>query len=218
MPAQPNRTSSITNFFVYAVAVVALIVSLSPNASAQTIWTISVDVTSNADRPLYMVLPDHGGCMNLPHQNPENLYVCPGDTVQWDFSTMGKHGLLTIHQNRGFQNVKGIKDKWFRGTEGGTTPGVNMASVTIDGHDPGNVYEYCLAIYDNKNGAPYVLHAHDPKIIIGGTPFGARLAELQEEFRPVLDEIAKDSKDDSARRKAIKINEEIEKLKKLLQK
>jgi hypothetical protein len=93
-----------------------------------------------------------------------------------------------------------------------------MASVTIDGHDPGNVYECCLAIYDNKNGAPYALHAHDPKIIIGGTLFANQLIELQKQFSPVLGEISKDPKEaEKIRRKAKKLDEEIEKLKKLLE-
>jgi hypothetical protein len=214
MPGQIGPSTIPRRSLFYAIAVATLGIFLVPTVRAATTWTITIDVHTGKDKPDYSFKYDvYPNCKNLPpagSQDPENLVVCPEDTVYWDFVTVGTHKLLTMHQNQGFQPSG--HDTWFRG-DAATKP-----SVVIDKNDHGSTYEYCVAVYDDK-GTKHQLYSHDPKIIIGGTLFAARIVELQKEFSPLLDEISKDSGEgEKARRKAKKIDEEIEKLKKLLQK
>jgi hypothetical protein len=217
MPALLSLSPTIKKLLVYLISVASLTILSASSTKAYTTWTILVDVSQGADPPAYSFkyspqnpAPNCPGLPPMSAQKAEKLHICPGDKVEWNIRAIGSEKTLTIHQNQGFQPHG--SDTWFR-------PGpLTLAGVVSDPHDLGTSYEYCLAAYDNQ-GYNYQLYSHDPKIIIGGAKLADEFGDLQKQFSPLLNEIAKDSKEtEKARSKAKKIEEEIEQLKKLLEK
>lgn len=164
-------------FAVLAIAAAAFSVLFISAAEAQaappppppppTTWTITVDVSSGNEKPSYTVSPPANGhnCAGTnPHPVPsaEYLYICPGDTVQWEVKTKGGNGKLSVYQKDKFLYKGATSTQWFHTKEGqppdsGTTQG-NAAK--------GTEHEYCIAAFDDDSANPH-LFVHDPKIVIG---------------------------------------------------
>ncbi|MGC2527990.1 MAG: hypothetical protein WA639_09595 [Candidatus Acidiferrum sp.] len=166
---------------IFVIAVAAFSIVPASSARGNTTWTITVDVAKSAalgsDFPYYTVQsspPNAPDCSDpsSPPRDLGDLYVCAGDKIQWTPNTTGKAGWLTIHQRQGFLPAGGNPSQWFRARE------KKYATVTTDAGDFGAIYEYCIAVHDDK-GRPAKLYTHDPKIIIGG----ARLEVLIQTFQ-----------------------------------
>jgi hypothetical protein len=207
-------------FLAYTIIVFAFGVLFAPSSKSQTIWTITVDVTKGNDPPNYTVDPPADSpkknCADpnsSPKPSADNLYICPGDQVQWNVMTTGGRGLLTIHQKDGFHyGASSPPQQWYRGTEKGT-----LAYLTTAKTDKVYSYEYCVAVYDD-NGS---LYTHDPKIIIGGANPDVQIAEYQKAYRDLVTAIAADPNakkkaKEQAKNLAAKINEQIQELIRLL--
>ncbi|HEY2546746.1 MAG TPA: hypothetical protein VGI46_11825 [Candidatus Acidoferrum sp.] len=217
MPAQQTPRTARHTFPAYLIAVAALSILSTSYAKANTQWTITVSVNKGTDPPKFGLSytgPDPTcGVPAQSDQDPENLYVCPGDTVIWIPATKGQKGWLIVEQVNGFQPAPGAPPMWFRGKEDKSL----VATVTTDANDDGSIYEYCVAVHDD-NGANTKLFVHDPKIIVGGS-------NLERQFKLVLSRLTAIVNDpkatEEAKRKARKqlaeIHEQVQKLRKLLQ-
>jgi hypothetical protein len=197
---------------VYSIAVAAFGILLAPCAKTQTTWKVTVDVESGNDTPAYTVLSIPAGASNCAGQNPtpapsaENLYICPGDTVEWFLKTKGKKGTITIHQRDGFLTKGGVPTDLFRASEGHSDGG------TSDVNAPPHVYDYCVAVFDYDPPNSH-LYAHDPKVIIGtGSPVEL-LDGIQRDCRQLLTSLRDNP---TAAEQAKKMCEESQKLKILL--
>lgn len=221
MPAQLSLSSTIKKLLVYSITVGTFTILPAPRAMAYTTWTITVDVHTGKEKPVYGFSYDvYPSCAGLPvasAQRVENLTICPGDIVQWKPITTGGNGLLTIHQKEGFRHGVNVPSQWFHGEEGGN-PAILTTAVT----DKAYSHEYCVAVYDDT-GSPYNLYSHDPKIIIGGTNIEAEIEQFKVASRQLLAAIANDpdakkEAREKAAKEAAKINDQIQEIVRLLKK
>ena len=152
---------------VFAFAITALTVALASNAKAlSTTWKIKIDVSSGNEKPSYSVTPpanthNCAGANPSPAPSAEYLYICAGDSVQWEVKTKGGNGKLSVYQKDLFLYKGAAQAQWFHAKEGQSDGG------TTDVNTPkGQVHEYSVAVFDDDSANPH-LYVHDPKIIIG---------------------------------------------------
>lgn len=162
-------TSFIKYFTVVYIAVSVFTFLFATRVNAETVWTVRVDVSAKNEKPKYSFSSNPVGAPNCSGNNPdpkpsaEDLYICPGDTVQWEFVTNGKRGSLTVYHRDSFLKKNGVATQWFHASEGQSDGG------TSDKSDKGE-HEYCVAIFDKHVFSGDHLYAHDPKVIIGKAP------------------------------------------------
>jgi hypothetical protein len=221
MSAQLTRNIFPRTLLVYTIMVSVCGILFAPGSKAQTTWTITVDATKGNDPPEYKIDPpadspkkNCAGANPNPKPSADYLYICRGDNVQWNLITTGGQGLLTIHQSEGFHHGASSPVQWYRAVER-----TKLAYLTTAKTDPIFTYKYCVALYDN-NGS---LYSHDPKIIIGGTNVEAEIEQFKNVYVQLLNAIADDADADKkakeqARKQATRINDQIQKLLRLLKK
>jgi hypothetical protein len=189
--------------------VFAFLILLTSSAKAQsTTWIITVDSTGSKPKPVYSVSPTQGGCPYQAIQDPENLQVCPGDTIQWQAKSTNKKSEIYLFHEDSIFDQNGTSPHGFQATDDKLTKAAQIKS------DPSlqGAHEYYVAVFDKKTERVYV---HDPKVIIGkGSPLEL-LEDMQEDCGPLVSGLANNS---TAREQARAICEDVEKLKKLLNK
>jgi hypothetical protein len=152
------------------IAVASFTAILAPNAKATT-WTIIVTAVGTNSIPTYSVSPPVGGCPFPVIQDPKNLYICPGDTVQWQAATSGTgpnkmHNKMWIfHEDFILLDEDGDPTQGFHATDAAVTKGgtTDPAAVLYVPH------KYHVSVFDKLTKLKY---SDDPKIIIGGTNVG----------------------------------------------
>ena len=187
--------------------VVAFVILLTSSAKAQsTKWIITVDSTGSEPKPGYSVSPTKGGCPYQAKQDPENLQVCPGDTIHWQAkSTNKKSELYLFHEDLIFDQ-NGTSPHGFQATDDKLT---KAAKIKLDPSLEGD-HEYYVAVFDKATKMVYV---DDPKVIVGkGSPFEL-LDEIQEDCGLLVSGLANNP---TAREQARAICVDAEKLKQML--
>jgi hypothetical protein len=195
---------------VVFIAVVTVFVILLPySAKAQsTTWIITVDATGSRPKPVYSVSPTQGGCPYQAIQDPENLKVCPGDTIQWQAKSTNKMSEMYLFHEDLIFDQNGTSPQGFQASDDKLT---GAAQIKTNPSLKGD-HEYYVAVFDKKTKRVYV---HDPKVIIGtGSPVEL-LEGIQEECDHLVSGLANNP---NARAQAKAICEEVEKLKNLLKK
>lgn len=158
-------------FLIYATAIAAFVVLLAFTAKAQTTWTVTVNVSSGKERPVYTLSSNPSGAPNCAGTNPspkpsvEYLYVCPHDTVNWVAKASTVAYSLTVYFKQpvlddGTSSVPTPPTQVLHGSNTQPQP----AGGPIDNNALPNTYEYSVGVFDPAANHLYV---HDPKIIIG---------------------------------------------------
>src|SRR5208282_4135445 len=167
MPSQLILGTGRKRFFVYAIAIAAFSTLLASGTKAQsttnakttrTKWTVLIDETSPNPKP-YSVsssppnpTSNCSGSPSKPQPTNGDVYVCPGDTVQWvavttkDPSQNMHSAMLIFHEDSILYDSE---------TEAGT--------VTDDSTQVGS-HEYYVFVVDKLTKQVY---ADDPQIRIG---------------------------------------------------
>ena len=204
MPAQLSRINSLYKFSTYAIALLVLPVLWAPGASAATTWTITVAATGPGPKPTYRVDPTSGGCPYQTAQNPEYLYICKGDTVQWQAKTTGDDKtkmfskLSIFHEDFILLDKDSDPNQAFQASNGNHTEG----GKTDPDAAPYVEHKYHVSVYDKVTKIKY---KDDPKIIIGGANVEGLFDEIQSVCAQLPKAIDQDiNADDEAKRRAKK--------------
>jgi hypothetical protein len=209
MTRQPILRSPWVRCLLLIILVVAFSILLTSSATAQsTTWIIVVDSTGLKPKPVYRVSPTYGGCPYQAIQDPENLRVCPGDTIQWQAESTNKKSELYLFHEDPIFDQSGTSPHGFQATDDKLTKAAQIKS------DPSlrGAHEYYVAVFDKATERVYV---DDPKVIIGkGSPLEL-LEDIKEECGLLVSGLANNP---TARGQATAICEDVEKLKNLLNK
>lgn len=196
----------------------AALVLLAPcGVKAQgTVWTVTADVSSGAQTPVYTVSRAGGSC---PFPAPTDAYfltICAGDSVVWNARTSStKYSLQILFPRPVLNDASSTLTKLFTVSNGTTTGGATNASVTGANGNPHVEYEYIVSIYDTVNNKAYI---DDPKIIVGtGTGTAAvQLVNTIDLASGQLDSSLQDSSDKRVKDALNRLNQAILDLKKAL--
>jgi hypothetical protein len=101
---------------------------------------------------------------NSGQPNTGDLYVCPGDIVQWtDQSTSTGSEMLILDPDGIILDKNNASPHLFHWPPLGTNP---LPGGTIDPSAAGTSHKYTIVVYQPGTG-PYHLYAQDPQITIG---------------------------------------------------
>lgn len=175
--------TNLRRIILFAAIPAALGLSLALSTSAQTKWTITVNVASGNERPVYKVKPDDvPDCNGNQPPNAENLAVCPGDEVDWQLITNASPNEGTVYFHP-FPDQQGNTDQWLHSNGGKIV--LKVATNAKVG-----TYEYAIGVRDNGGHKPYHVFVHDPKIMIGTGLENNLLREMEKEVDK-MDEICR---------------------------
>ncbi len=163
MPAQLSLRPNITKRLLYVVIVASFAILLAPSVKG-TPWKITVKLVGT-NTLTYDVEPAVGGCPFPVIQDPKNLHICEGDTVQWVVKTTGakqKTKMWIFHEDFILQDEDGDPALGFQAintdvTKGGMTDSAATLNVP---------HKYHVSVFDKSTGNKY---HDDPTIIIGGS-------------------------------------------------
>jgi len=167
MATQPTLTSSVIRFCAGVIASLVCLIPFAPAATAQTIWTVTIDVTnSNNKNPTYDPEPDPAGasnCTSPAQAQPSDgtVYICQGDSVVWSVRTTHGHGGTVIEDPTGILKYMGSSLYWLNAAAGSKTD----AGVTDANAAPGQ-YPYHVIVFDPDDMSKPIW-IHDPQIVIG---------------------------------------------------
>jgi len=180
MATQPTLTSSVIRFCAGVIASVVCLIPFAPAATAQTTWTVTVDVSNGSDTPTYNVnsMPanaDNCTSAHTPQQTDGKVFVCPKDIVKFQAKTAMGNGELALTEPDGILDT-GQRD-YFHAMEGNTAGGQLWVSATAGGH------EYCVAVYDPKIRSQFHVYVDDPQIVIGTGHGNQSLDDIEAKIR-----------------------------------
>ena len=149
MSAQLGPMTNCKNIVVYTIVAALLNIFLGSSTNAATTWTITITAVGNNPLNYAVDLPS-GGCPYQPQQDPKNLHICKGDTVQWQAITAGddptkRFNKLTIFQDDFVLLGKdGYPEEGFQASNGNLTEG-GMTDPTAVLYVP---HEYHVFVFD----------------------------------------------------------------------
>jgi len=194
MFSQANLWARYQQVVMY-IAGLCVLGSLFPiSTGAQVTWTLTIDFSSEQDKPVYSVSQSGTSACNYP--TPKDAYflnICAGDSVVWNAKTKSGNYKLKIFFHRPcLDDSSGTLAQWFSGDNAPTTGGKTDGTINFDPHEE---YRYDVAVYDTSRNKVFV---HDPKIIVGtgGKTAGELLQSLEANSEALSNLLKTDSNPD----------------------
>ena len=155
-------------FSVYALAAAGVGILLAScqrveTQTAQTTWTITIDVKGGSIKYGLDYEPKSGGCpYATPSADPtKTLHVCTKDLIKWKADSSAKKSEMVVFVSDGI--LASVAPASFPASDDQDT-NTGQITATPDGIFTAP-HEWYVAVYDKNTNHP--IYHDDPKIIIG---------------------------------------------------
>jgi hypothetical protein len=171
MPHHLDLSASFKHLVTLAIAFAVFGGLFVANANAQTTWTVQIIGTDNPStaisKPKYgLSRQDLAGGVPCKYSNsvPDNLKICPTDTVQWvainqNGSKMAHSEMVVYHEHAILLDDNGNPGHGFHASAGDAAGGAVAPHAAQE-----TPHEYYVVVVDKAASHTYF---DDPKIIIG---------------------------------------------------